>query len=313
MASKKQQDELVRALSEELQLKPCENQVAGHLFENGKAGSLVDQRGKFYKPVQQGPRGVREYEFYESLNNYWRRSLDLDEVDVSAQSSEGVTESDSIRFRRILSKFVPKYYGCYTLGESRLITLEDLCSGYLHPSVIDIKIGFRTWYSMADERYIERARAKDQATTQSELGFKICGLQIYNCLEKNYHREAKDRCKTMPVDTVKRTLAKFANNNAGLRPQDIYGGPQGVVSQLRELQRWFNNQTYYHLYSSSVLILYEGEAKSQEQAKVKVKLIDFAHTFGNMGSKDENYIAGLTALVKQLTNVMKQGKGDTLL
>lgn len=64
------------------------SQVAGHLFEGkdsaltrhilcmhkpstiiteGKAGSLVDKYGRFYKPLQVGPRGNRERAFYETL------------------------------------------------------------------------------------------------------------------------------------------------------------------------------------------------------------------------------------------------------
>lgn len=50
-----------------LDLKPCQHQVAGHLFEQGKAGSLVDGRGHFYKPIQPGPRGDREKSFYAFL------------------------------------------------------------------------------------------------------------------------------------------------------------------------------------------------------------------------------------------------------
>ena len=34
--------------------------MAGHLFANGKQGGIVDDRGKFYKALQRGPRGERE-------------------------------------------------------------------------------------------------------------------------------------------------------------------------------------------------------------------------------------------------------------
>lgn len=42
----------------------------------GKAGSLVDDRGHFYKPIQPGPRGDRERAFYELINS--KKAVDKD-------------------------------------------------------------------------------------------------------------------------------------------------------------------------------------------------------------------------------------------
>ena len=41
-----------------------------------------------------------------------------------------------------------------------------------------LQVGFRTWYSGADQRYIEKCKLKDASTTQAALGFKICGMQV---------------------------------------------------------------------------------------------------------------------------------------
>ena len=49
-------------------LKAAPHQVAGHLFERGKAGSLIDDVGHFYKPLQPGPRGEREETFYRYVS-----------------------------------------------------------------------------------------------------------------------------------------------------------------------------------------------------------------------------------------------------
>ncbi len=60
-----------------------------------------------------------------------------------------------------------------------LLELEDVAKRYRHPSIIDIKLGFRTWYPTADQRYIDKCKAKDASTTQAALGFKICGMQVH--------------------------------------------------------------------------------------------------------------------------------------
>ncbi len=57
------------------------------------------------------------------------------------------------------------------------MVLEDLTAGYKQPSIMDIKIGFRTWHSSEDPASIEKARKRDEATAQGTTGFRICGLQ----------------------------------------------------------------------------------------------------------------------------------------
>lgn len=63
-------------------------------------------------------------------------------------------------------------------------------------------------------------------------------------------------------------------------------------------------QRDFQFYSSSVLIIYEGDAESAEEANVAVRLVDFAHTFRSKGQKDPNFIAGLRAVIKALKNAL---------
>lgn len=71
--------------------------------------------------------------------------------------------------------------GVVEIDNVTLLELEDVAKRYRHPSIIDIKLGFRTWYPTADQRYIDKCKAKDASTTQAALGFKICGMQVlYN-------------------------------------------------------------------------------------------------------------------------------------
>lgn len=63
-------------------------------------------------------------------------------------------------------------------------------------------------------------------------------------------------------------------------------------------------QREFLFYSSSVLLIYEGDAETMEEANVSIRLVDFAHTFSSEGKKDTNFIAGLRAVIKALTAVM---------
>ena len=62
----------------------------------------------------------------------------------------------------------------------RFLELEDVAHGYRRPCIMDVKLGRQTWYPGADPSYIERCRARDAATMQAALGFRICGLQVHH-------------------------------------------------------------------------------------------------------------------------------------
>jgi hypothetical protein len=121
----------------------------------------------------------------------------------------------------------------------------------------------------------------------------------------------------------------------------VYGGPTGAVAQLRSLLSWFHVQQEFHFYSASVLLLYEGDATDAAEANVRVRLVDFAHTFptwqpGREGHKnarpeksphplsvggvplplaslDANFAEGLSALLMRLGGLSRMDVADTLL
>ena len=87
----------------------------------------------------------------------------------------------------------------------------------------------------------------------------------------------------------------------------MYGGRAGAVAQLEALEAWFASQREFAFYSSSLLILYEGDAEGAAGAAVRVRLVDFAHTFlaeeGGAGERDDNFLSGLKAITSRLLAV----------
>ena len=67
-------------------------------------------------------------------------------------------------------------------------------------------------------------------------------------------------------------------------------------------------QQEFCFYSSSVLIMYEGDAETAEEANVSVRFVDFAHTFPSGGQRDGNFIQGLSALTSMLLAVACSGQ-----
>ncbi|CAK0784397.1 hypothetical protein CVIRNUC_007601 [Coccomyxa viridis] len=302
-------------------------QVAGHLFEDGKAGSLVDDSGHFYKPLQAGARGQREWKFYETVQlekqaavassstvdssyengNSSPPAATQSRQDSSTRQGASFQEPFCVRNATLLS-IIPTYYGVIDLRGRPLLELEDVAQQYHRPSIIDIKVGYQTWYQGAEEGYIQRCQAKDAATTQAALGFKVCGMQVYRASQMGYWRASKRWCKQLPAEAVGKALAIFANNEAGLQPGDVYSGPSGAIAQLQQLAAWFQVQQEFCFYSSSVLIMYEGDAETAEEANVSVRFVDFAHTFPSGGQRDGNFIQGLSALTSMLSAVACSGQ-----
>lgn len=109
--------------------------------------------------------------------------------------------------------------------------------------------------------------------------------------------------------------------------QGICTGPDGLLAQLQSLAHVFEQQTCWHLFSASLLLVYEGAAGCPADARLRVRLIDFAHAFTTVASSrgaaggdeeapaaaagpvrgpDQNFLDGLVSLIKALQAAMEQ-------
>lgn len=234
----------------ESKLKVPDHQVAGHKALNGQLGPLIDESGHFYKPLQKGERGTREAAFYEKF-------------------SSDARVADDIR------RFFPKYYGTKLLeasdgsGLHPHLVLDDLTSDYTNPFIMDVKIGSRTWYLQASEDYIEKYIRKDRESSSPSLGFRIAGFQIYVDKEIGYWKPDRRVTQRYTADEVRLVLKKFVSSNQSLEldkdpdcafASSVYGGASGILAQLQKLKSWFEDQTFYHFNSCSVVMIYDKES-----------------------------------------------------
>lgn len=281
------------------------HQVAGHHASNGTLGPLVDDSGRFYKPLQGGDRGSAEVEFYERF-------------------SSNTEIPDRIR------RFFPVFYGTRVMNgsdgfEHPHIVLQDLASSRTNPTVMDIKIGSRTFGPEPSDDYIAKCLKRDRETTSLRLGFRISGLQVYISEELGFYKPPRDLVLKSSVDDVKFLFMRFVSSNpSGSDPDhvlasNVYGGPNGILAQLLELKAWFEDQTIYHFCACSLLFMFEKAMASEEGAgsDVQVKLIDFAHVTEGRGVIDHNFLGGLCSLIKFVSEILgdtedhKTQEGDT--
>ncbi|XP_010670829.2 inositol polyphosphate multikinase beta [Beta vulgaris subsp. vulgaris] len=285
-------------------LKVPDHQVAGHRALDGKLGPLIDESGHFYKPLQQNERGLREAEFYQTF-------------------SSDVRVPDHIR------KFFPKFFGTQLLeasdgsGPCSHLVMEDLTSNYKNPSIIDVKIGSRTWYPQASEKYIQKCLKKDQETSSLSLGFRISGLHLYQGQESGYWKPDRKLTMKYTADDVRLVLKKFISSNQSSESKDdpdctfassVLGGSSGILAQLLELKSWFEEQTLYHFYSCSVLMVYDKEESLVKTGQFgpAIKLVDFAHVLEGDGVIDHNFLGGLCSLIKFISDISSTPNGCTI-
>uniref|UniRef100_A0A804UKD6 Inositol polyphosphate multikinase n=1 Tax=Zea mays TaxID=4577 RepID=A0A804UKD6_MAIZE len=192
-------------------LHPPEHQVVGHRTSASKLGPLIDGSSLFYKPLQAGDRGEHEVAFYEAF---------------SAHAAP---------------------------GEPHLhLVLDDLLAGFEAPCVADIKIGAITWPPSSPEPYIAKCLAKDRGTTSVLLGFRVSGVRVVGP-EGAVWRMERPEVKAMDTVGVRRVLRRYVSSVADegmdcALAAALYGGKGGVLSQLRELKAWFEEQTLFHFY-----------------------------------------------------------------
>jgi hypothetical protein len=198
-----------------------------------------------------------------------------------------------------IRSFFPKFYGIETIGNRRYICMEDITFGYKNPTIIDIKMGTSSVGEDATPEKRKEMEEKDFSTTTVTLGIRIVGGRIWNAQKKAYDVKKKDYGKSLKDKDIPDALKLIFSNGKELRKDVI----NYFLGQLRLLLEWFEEQSLLRFFSSSLLFVYEGEAK---EVKATLKMIDFAHVSEiKDGGHDDGYIFGLKNLIKFLEDIVK--------
>ncbi|CAN6469978.1 unnamed protein product [Victoria cruziana] len=280
-------------------LKVPPHQVAGHQAAEGNLGPLIDGAGRFFKPLQDHDRGSKEVGFYRS---FWSN------FQVPAH----------------VRRFFPSFHGTQPLeasdgsGRREHLVIQDVVVSLCRPSVMDVKIGSRTWYPGASDEYVDKCVEKDETSTSLKLGFRISGLQVYQNEESGLWKPGRRWAKgILSADQVRSVLRAFVSSTATSTSPDcalapaVFGGPAGILAQLLELKQWFEKQTCYHFYSSSLLLMYGwDETEGARSVTASVKLVDFAHVVDGEGVIDHNFLGGLCSFIKFVEDVLENVDGS---
>ncbi|CAF0996368.1 unnamed protein product [Adineta steineri] len=257
---------------------PLQHQVAGHFYGKSKTKfGFLQQRstGDVLKPLIDKRRGPREQQFY---------------VDIfSKEAPESF---------RSLRPCVTTLLGTYEYDGMNYLILENVIQPFIHPCAADIKVGRITYDLEATAEKIERCHQKFAPV--SEIGFQLLGWQIYNPTDNSYEYRNKVCGRSLTKEEVIHAIAHF------------YGAPKlnyrriirSVLERLTTLEDVMSKLYGFVFIATSLLIVYEGDQTEKNEAKVDVRLIDFAHVFKVEGAhanqSDENFLFGLRCYMDHL-------------
>ncbi|XP_035688176.1 inositol hexakisphosphate kinase 1-like isoform X1 [Branchiostoma floridae] len=203
----------------------------------------------------------------------------------------------------------------------KFILLENVTSQFVYPCILDLKMGTRQHGDDATEEKRNRQMEKCASTTSASIGVRVCGMQVYKAETGHFLCRNKYYGRKLTEDGFKHTLQQFLDNG-----QDVVA-PK-IIAQLQELKSILEKHQTYRFYSSSLLIIYEGNncwgganrvenedlCASHRAAGVAVKMIDFAHSTykGFRGDRtvhqgpDKGYIFGLENLLRVFHEIVEE-------
>lgn len=80
-----------------------------------------------------------------------------------------------------------------------------------------------------------------------------------------------------------------------------------LILQLRYIRRWFEENVALRFYSSSLLMVYEGDVSVNNRDLTNLKMIDFGHVRRESGG-DHGYLHGVQTLMDMLSELLEEGK-----
>ncbi|PYI14374.1 SAICAR synthase-like protein [Aspergillus japonicus CBS 114.51] len=196
------------------------------------------------------------------------------------------------------------------------IVLENVAAGFKRPNVLDVKLGARLWADDAPPSKRVKLDAVSKETTSSTLGFRIAGMKVWTGVSgetdegsrtdpyatkyegaegakgqvieaDGYKRYDKWYGRSLTESNIKdgfRTFLAGAKAGAVDRSQLI---ARRLAEELKQVQEVLESEES-RMYSSSVLIVYEGDPDAMEKALEEEQEPRPAREEENDDEEDEN-------------------------
>lgn len=189
---------------------------------------------------------------------------------------------------------------------SRSIALEDINRNFLIPCVMDCKLGVRHYDDDATPEKRRRHIAKALRTTTATCGVRYTGMQSFKRISRHsshhgmYETTSKYDGRKLREDDLIPEATWFFHDDFDVRCECV----RMMIDRLVTLRGKLLRQHHFFLYSSSLLLVYEGAGESVREPRVDVRMIDFAHTVRSNGLRDDGYLKGVNYVIHILSQVL---------
>jgi len=189
----------------------------------------------------------------------------------------------------VLQKFVPKFYGEVERDGVMYTKMVNVQHGFAKAAQLDIRMGTKTFSNEMSYQYRTKKYLLDSLTTTPSLGASVAG----GCFRRDDGTmETAGSCYTSITskEAFQKLLDKFLLRHEGNTRLLLC-----LQQKLKQLYEWFQKQTEYSFFSSSLLLLYDCSLEQPQE--LRVFMIDFAHTYPDGGTGDSGYLTGLETLL----------------
>lgn len=125
-----------------------------------------------------------------------------------------------------------------------------------------------------------------QYPNQAEMGYSVAGMRVYCPQSKSYESRNREWGRAVTRAEASKVFETFFWNGASWRMDAALE----TLEELKRVRQWMSKQHTHRFFSSSLLIIYEGDDEAHEPADddasdetteehndVSVKMIDFPH------------------------------------
>jgi len=188
---------------------------------------------------------------------------------------------------------IPHFYGIEKItndeGETRdYIVMENLTHGFIHPVIVDFKMGTQTWDSDCSPKKLDQHKEIDAATTTASLGFRYGGELTYDAVKGCSTKYPKTYGLNATSETMINYMKEYLNNGSSKLRTDVI---PYFIEQLKK-QKEFADKKMIRFHASSLIHIYEGDISISNPQKPVIKLLDFAHYWFIDENDKEKFDAG---------------------
>uniref|UniRef100_A0A8R1I9R6 Kinase n=1 Tax=Caenorhabditis japonica TaxID=281687 RepID=A0A8R1I9R6_CAEJA len=109
----------------------------------------------------------------------------------------------------------------------------------------------------------------------------------------------KEWGKSFDETTIQHGLCEFFS----ARDKELKEVLEKALKELETIKHFFETQTSFQFFASSLLFVYEGDVTLP--INLKIIMIDFSHAFFSNGNRDEGYLFGIQNLERFLQDMLK--------